>query len=80
MISNQIPVSAPTNGSIIVMSLVGVTKIIPRHDPIQTHSSSNIVTDLLSNFSLGNVTIKLNTSKRGKCFANWSTGGKDCYY
>ena len=28
MISNHIPVSVPTNGSIIAMSLVGVTKII----------------------------------------------------
>ena len=70
----------PQVGTVLNSQVVGVTKIIPRHDPIQTHSSSNIVTDLLSNFSLGNVTIKLNTSKRGKCFANWSTGGKDCYY
>ena len=28
----------------------------------------------------GEITIKVNNSKRGKCFANWSTGGKDCYY
>ena len=70
----------PQVGTVLNSQVVGVTKIIPRHDPIQTHSSSNIVTDLLSSFSLGNVTIKLNTSKRGKCFANWSTGGKDCYY
>ena len=70
----------PQVGTVLNSQVVEVTKIIPRHDPIQTHSSSNIVTDLLSNFSLGNVTIKLNTSKRGKCFANWSTGGKDCYY
>ena len=70
----------PQVGTVLNSQVVGVTKIIPRHDPIQTHSSSNIVTDLLSTFSLGNVTIKVNTSKRGKCFANWSAGGKDCYY
>ena len=26
------------------------------------------------------IRVKVNNSKRGKCFANWSTGGKDCYY
>ena len=70
----------PQVGTVLSTQVVGVTKIIPRHDPIQTHSSSNILGNLLSNFSLGNVTIKINNSKRGKCFANWSTGGKDCYY
>ena len=70
----------PQVGTVLNSQVVGVTKIIPRHDPIQTHSSNNILSDLITNFSLGNVTIKVNTSKRGKCFANWSTGGKDCYY
>ena len=54
--------------------------MITEHFTIQNHGSSNILGNLLSNFSLGNVTIKINNSKRGKCFANWSTGGKDCYY
>ena len=70
----------PQVGTVLNSQVVGVTKIIPRHEPIQTYGSNNILGNLLSNFSLGNITIKVNNSKRGKCFANWSTGGKDCYY
>ena len=70
----------PQVGTVLNSQVVEVTKIIPRHEPTQTYGSNNILGNLLSNFSLGNVTIKVDTSKRGKCFANWSTGGKDCYY
>ena len=70
----------PQVGTVLSTQVVEVQKVIPRYEPIQNHSSSNILGNLLSNFSLGNVTIKINNSKRGKCFANWSTGGKDCYY
>ena len=70
----------PQVGTVLNSQVVGVTKIIPRHEPTQTYGSNNILGNLLSNFSLGNVIIKVDTSKRGKCFANWSTGGKDCYY
>ena len=70
----------PQVGTVLSTQVVEVQKIIPRYEPIQNHGSSNILGNLLSNFSLGNVTIKINNSKRGKCFANWSTGGKDCYY
>ena len=70
----------PQVGTILSTQVVEVQKVISRYETIQNHSSSNILGNLLSNFSLGNVTIKVNTSKRGKCFANWSTGGKDCYY
>ena len=70
----------PQVGTILSTEVVEVQKVIPRYETIQNHGSSNILGNLLSNFSLGNVTIKVNTSKRGKCFANWSTGGKDCYY
>ena len=70
----------PQVGTILSTEVVEVQKVISRYETIQNHSSSNILGNLLSNFSLGNVTIKVNTSKRGKCFANWSTGGKDCYY
>ena len=67
----------PQVGTVLNSQVVEVTKIIPRHEPTQTYGSNNILGNLLSNFSLGNVTIKINNSKRGKCFANWSTGGKD---
>ena len=70
----------PQVGTVLSTQVVEVQKVIPRYEPIQNHGSSNILGNLLSNFSLGNVTIKINNSKRGKCFANWSTGGKDCYY
>jgi hypothetical protein len=70
----------PQVGTVLNSQVVEVQKIIPRYEPTQNHGSSNILGNLLSNFSLGNVTIKINNSKRGKCFANWSTGGKDCYY
>ena len=70
----------PQIGTVLSTQVVEVQKVIPRYEPIQNHGSSNILGNLLSNFSLGNVTIKINNSKRGKCFANWSTGGKDCYY
>ena len=70
----------PQVGTVLSTQVVEVQKVIPRYEPIQNHGSNNILGNLLSNFSLGNVTIKINNSKRGKCFANWSTGGKDCYY
>ena len=70
----------PQVGTVLSTQVVEVQKVIPRYEPIQNHGSSNILGNLLSNFSLGNVTIKINNSKRGKCFANWSTGGKVCYY
>ena len=70
----------PQVGTVLSTQVVEVQKVIPRYESIQNHGSSNILGNLLSNFSLGNVTIKINNSKRGKCFANWSTGGKDCYY
>ena len=70
----------PQVGTVLSTQVVEVQKVIPRYEPIQNHGSSNILGNLLSNFSLGNVTIKINNSKRGKCFANWNTGGKDCYY
>ena len=70
----------PQVGTVLSTQVVEVQKVIPRYEPIQNHGSSNILGNLLSNFSLGNVTIKINNSKKGKCFANWSTGGKDCYY
>ena len=70
----------PQVGTVLSTQVVEVQKVIPRYEPIQNHGSSNILGNLLSNFSLGNVTIKINNSKRGKCFPNWSTGGKDCYY
>ena len=70
----------PQVGTVLSTQVVEVQKVIPRYEPIQNYGSSNILGNLLSNFSLGNVTIKINNSKRGKCFANWSTGGKDCYY
>ena len=70
----------PQVGTVLSTQVVEVQKVIPRYEPIQNHGSINILGNLLSNFSLGNVTIKINNSKRGKCFANWSTGGKDCYY
>ena len=70
----------PQVGTVLSTQVDEVQKVIPRYEQIQNHGSSNILGNLLSNFSLGNVTIKINNSKRGKCFANWSTGGKDCYY
>ena len=66
---------------------VGTTRVISRKvidvTPVTTYNGHNYryIPKSMNTFSIGGITVTFDShrTKRGKCYANWTTGGTDCY-
>lgn len=66
---------------------VGTTRIISRKvidvTPVTTYNGHHYqyIPKSMNTFSIGGLTVTFDShrTKRGKCYANWTTGGTDCY-
>ena len=66
---------------------VGTTRVISRKiidvTPVTTYNGHHYryIPKSMNTFSIGGITVTFDShrTKRGKCYANWTTGGTDCY-
>ena len=64
-----------------------VTERVVYSEPIYQQPKRNFVSTIIgtvldvgfNTVNAGNVTATFKIRKRGKCYANWTTGGTDCY-
>jgi hypothetical protein len=66
---------------------VGTTRVISRKvidvTPVTSYNGHHYqyIPKSMNTFSIGSITVTFdpNRAKRGNCYANWTTGGTDCY-
>ena len=66
---------------------VGTTRVISRKiidvTPVTTYNGHHYryIPKSMNTFSIGSITVTFDphNAKRGNCYANWTTGGTDCY-
>lgn len=75
-IQEGVPVEPVVTERIISRKVIDVT-------PVTTYNGHyyRYIPKSMNTFSIGGVTVTFDShrTKRGKCYANWTTGGTDCY-